>query len=103
MKDLDKIAFQGYRARLNSGISIEDILAELRKEGFSVIESIKAVVSLQDVTLQEAKKLVHLSETWKDLRSTHDSFHEGLEKSISTSLGNLPNEQGLIDDTAACI
>lgn len=55
------------------------VLEALRKEGFSQTESIKATVERLGVSLEEAKKIVHLSEAWADVCSVNDSFHKGLD------------------------
>jgi hypothetical protein len=45
------------------------------REGSSQVQSIKATVERLDVSLTEAKKIVHLA-AWADVRSENDSFHE---------------------------
>lgn len=48
---------------LSSG-GVEDVLTFLKKEGFSSIHAIKALVDLQDLSLQEAQQIVHNSPSW---------------------------------------
>lgn len=63
----------------------DTVLEELRKEGFSQAQSIKATVERLGVPLAEAKKIVHLSNAWADVRSENDSFHEELDEAARTS------------------
>lgn len=60
------------------------VLEQLRKEGFSQAQSVKATVERLGVPLAEAKKIVHLSETWADVRSDNDSFHRELDEAART-------------------
>jgi ribosomal protein L7/L12 len=54
------------------------VLTQLREEGFSQAQSIKATVERLGVSLTEAKKIVHLGAAWAD-----DSFHEALDEAAS--------------------
>lgn len=60
------------------------VLEALREEGFSQAQSIKATVDRLGVSLVEAKKIVHLSETWADVRSENDSFHREMDEAVRT-------------------
>lgn len=66
---------------LKEGRSIEVVLTLLRKSGYTRVESIKAIMRLMDRGLAEAKKTVHLSQTWSDLRDQTDVFHDLLADS----------------------
>jgi len=63
---------------------MQGFLRELRNRGAFQVESIKAVCQLADVPLGEAKKIVHFSEVWADMRSVseelHDSAFEALDQ-----------------------
>lgn len=52
----------------------DEILATLRAEGFSKIDSIKATVELLRLTLAEAKRVVHHSATWSDAKALDDAW-----------------------------
>lgn len=56
----------------------DTVLEALREECFSQTQSIKATVERLGVSSAEAKKIVHLSEAWADIRSDNDSFHREL-------------------------
>lgn len=60
------------------------VLEALREEGYSQTQSIKATVDRLGVSSAEAKKIVHLSETWADGRSDNDSFHRELDEAART-------------------
>ena len=56
----------------------DTVLERLRSEGFSQTESIKATVERLGLRLPEAKRIVHLSSAWSDVRSGNESFHLAL-------------------------
>lgn len=68
------------RRKLADGKSTDDALAELRASGASIMECIFAVRSFRGCDLTEAKKIVHFSSAWADLREQHDRFHDELEE-----------------------
>ena len=57
------------------GYQWEELVAALRGEGFTKIDSIRVAVDLLRLPLSEAKRLVHLSPAWSDLRTRDDAFH----------------------------
>ncbi len=61
----------------------DTVLEELRKEGFSQALSIKATVERLGVPLAEAKRIVHLSPAWEDLRPATDRLHQSLDEATS--------------------
>ena len=54
----------------------EDVLAQLRAEGFSPVESIKVTRAVLRVSLGDAKAIVHDSVAWADLRPGFDTLHD---------------------------
>ena len=52
----------------------EAVLKILRSEGFSKTECIRATVEVRGLSLPDAKRLVHESETWSDVRGSHDQL-----------------------------
>ncbi|CAN5869233.1 hypothetical protein BH23ACT2_BH23ACT2_11740 [soil metagenome] len=62
----------------------EPVLEQLREEGFSQTQSIKATVERLGVPLAEAKNIVHLSAAWADVRSETDTFHQTLDEAASS-------------------
>lgn len=63
----------------------DTVLAQLREEGFSQVQSIKATAERLGVPLAEAKRIVHVSAAWADVRSANDSFHQALDEAASSS------------------
>lgn len=57
----------------------EQVLAQLRAEGFSPIESIKVTRAVLHVSLGEAKRIVHQSRAWADAREGFDQLHDVAE------------------------
>lgn len=60
----------------------EKILATLRSEGYSKVDSIRATVELLRLPLSEAKWVVHNSETWSDARDRDDAWQERLVRDL---------------------
>jgi len=61
-----------------SGSSDEDLMAFLRAEGCSKIDSIVVLREALNLSLAEGKALVHLSRAWRDVRERDDAFHDAL-------------------------
>jgi ribosomal protein L7/L12 len=59
-----------------AGNGKEDLIAYLRAEGGDKIESIAVLREALNVNLGEAKRLVHCSPTWADVRQRDDEFHD---------------------------
>jgi len=66
------------------GASTEEILRYYRDSGVSILHSIQMLRKLTNVSLAEAKQVVHLSQTWADLREEHDRFHTALEDTVKS-------------------
>jgi hypothetical protein len=69
---------ESYRNRLEHGASVEDLIRILRFDGFSKVQSVKALVDLSVANLTTAKELIHTSATWADVRKRDDEFHRKL-------------------------
>ena len=68
------------RKLLDDGAGLDSALAKIRERGATIIESIVAVRSVQKSDLVEAKRLVHDSPAWSDLRAQHEEFLDELER-----------------------
>lgn len=62
-----------------AGATTEEVLLLLRTSGCTVIDSIKIMSEVTGISRYSAKKLVHQSATWSDLRAAHDQFHSTVE------------------------
>ena len=69
-----------FRRKLADGKTTDDALAELRASGASIMECIFAVQRFRRCDLGEAKKIVHFSPAWADMREQQDRFHAELEQ-----------------------
>jgi len=62
---------------------MDEALSQLRADGASIIESVKAVHDVQGCDLAQAKRVVHFSNAWSDVeRQQHEHFHDELIKGI---------------------
>lgn len=59
------------------------VLARLRSDGFSPVESIKVTRAVLHVSLGEAKQIVHASPTWSDACNDFEQLHEAAEQAAS--------------------
>jgi ribosomal protein L7/L12 len=62
----------------------DTVLERLGAEGFSQVQSVKATVERLGVPLAEAKRIVHLSPAWEDVRPTNDRLHRSLDEAART-------------------
>lgn len=60
------------------GARWDAILGALRAEGYSKVDCIKATVTMLRLPLADAKRLVHESGTWQDVRDADDHWYESL-------------------------
>ncbi len=71
-------------AQFARGESLENVLTRLRADGHGMAESVAILADAQGLELDEAKRLVVLSDTWLDHRDAYDSveasFWDSLEQ-----------------------
>ncbi len=56
------------------------MLAFLRRKGCSKVDSMRVIMIVLDVDLARAKRIVHESKAWADVRDRDDRLHGALEK-----------------------
>lgn len=61
----------------------ERVLAQLRAEGFAPIESIKVTRAVLHVSLGEAKRIVHQSRAWADVREDFEKVQDEVATAAS--------------------
>jgi hypothetical protein len=61
----------------------EELVACLRAEGCDKIGSIVVLREVLNIDLGEAKRLVHCSPTWADVRQWDDEFHDQLFEAVT--------------------
>ena len=59
-----------------AGADLESVLHVLRHAGYSKVQSMKALVDLDQATLAEAKTIVHNSAVWRDAREQDEAFQD---------------------------
>lgn len=69
------------RAVLEQGGCVEDVVRLLRDQGLSKVHSMKMLVDLGLADLGEAKRIVHESATWGDIRARDDDFQRNFGES----------------------
>ncbi len=68
------------RRMYDSGSSTDDILAFLRQQGATKVESIRLLIELAGLTNEEAKLAVHWSDAWRDTREADEELHATVEE-----------------------
>ncbi|MGH9189428.1 MAG: hypothetical protein ACRD0Q_05285 [Acidimicrobiales bacterium] len=69
----------------DDGARWDTILATLRAEGFTKVDCIKATVELLRLPLDDAKRVVHDSQTWADVRARDGEWQDRLLAEIDAS------------------
>jgi hypothetical protein len=54
----------------------DHVLAQLRADGFSPVEAIKITRVVRQVSLADAKRIVHESSAWADARDSFEDLHD---------------------------
>lgn len=60
----------------------EGVLRFLRAKGCSKVDSISILIELAGVSLAEAKRVVHFSDAWRDVRENDEALHELMERAV---------------------
>ena len=81
MKDTATLVNECQRQRA-AGKSNDDLVAFLRTQGCSKVESMAIVARACGVGLGEAKEIVHLSKAWADTRERDERFQQSLEAGL---------------------
>ena len=76
--ELHRIVAQSVR----DGSAMEVTLARLREVGASKVESIRALVDGTRMSLADAKRTVHFSAVWTDLKERDEKFWDELESGL---------------------
>ena len=79
-------------AMIRQGATIEEVLAQMRREGFSRTNAIAVLGAVNGIPLNEAKLLVHNSSVWADLRQQADDLHKDVESSVNELSRDPPAE-----------
>ncbi|MEV6646134.1 hypothetical protein [Amycolatopsis sp. NPDC051371] len=71
------------RTAVAAGVELDTVLIQLRRRGFSQVDSVRAVRALTGAPLAEAKETVHLSPAWGDVRDRNERFHQDLAEAAA--------------------
>ncbi len=80
------------REMLVDGAEVDTILRELRDAGCSKVQSIKALVELEQASLAEAKTLVHGSNVWDDVFERDSRFQEAAADAVIGVPGSVDED-----------
>jgi ribosomal protein L7/L12 len=71
------------RKLLEAGENYDVVLAFLRAEGVTKLDSIKLFCEVAGLSLLDAKRLVHNSDVWTDSFQRDENFHASLLKAVA--------------------
>jgi ribosomal protein L7/L12 len=75
--DRDKLLTEG-QALLKKSQSVEEVLSYFRSQGANKIDCISILKRLTSISQGDAKRVVHFSAAWADVKEADDAFHEEL-------------------------
>lgn len=78
---------------IQNGKNIEDVLKYLKTQSNSKIVSIAVITKIINISIGDAKLLVHTSKTWGSVRARDENFHEKIISAI---------EQILTEEDSGC-
>ena len=84
MNNADKIASK-YRNIWLGDINIDEALTKMRKSGASPVECIIALSKFKNVSLGDAKAIVHDSKAWADVKDNFDNLHAQIDVKLKDS------------------
>ena len=70
------------REMLKDGKDIQAILTFARQSGCSKTDAMRLLILLRDMSLAEAKQIVHFSEAWKDTKQQDEEFHDQMQSVV---------------------
>lgn len=78
-------ALEAAQAMQARGLAMEEILAQLRASGVTIIDSVKIIRRIENVDLGKAKEIIDSSDTWGDRRDADElirgiAFQAALEE-----------------------
>jgi len=70
------------REMLRDGKDVQAILTFARHRGCSKTDAMRLLMLLRDMSLAEAKQVVHFSEAWRDTKQQDEEFQDRLQSVI---------------------
>jgi len=84
VKDICRLVDLAKKQR-RKGSSVEEVLASLRSEGATIVDSVKVVREVEGVRLGRAKEIVDSSDTWADVRESNERVRSLAMQSLEES------------------
>jgi ribosomal protein L7/L12 len=75
---------------VQEGATTETILERLRSDGASKIESIRALCDGAGMSLADAKRAVHFSSAWADVKERDERIWDELEAALGKDMSKFP-------------
>ena len=67
---------------LEDGKDVQAVLTFARQSGCSKTDAMRLLILLRDMSLAEAKQIVHFSEAWKDTKQQDEEFHDQMQSVV---------------------
>ncbi len=74
---MEKI-IQKLREKKHQDSNLEQVVIDLHKQGFTIVESMKILVQAYSISLAEAKEIVSSQPVWDDVVTASVSLHNDL-------------------------
>jgi hypothetical protein len=68
------------RKQLADGLTLDAVLSDLRSDGASIMECVKATKTALSRDIEDAKRLVHASKAWADVVKRTDAMWDEVVK-----------------------
>jgi ribosomal protein L7/L12 len=78
------------RRRISQGVKREDLILYLHNEGLTIIESMKILKKIYNLSLGEAKEQVTAHPAWASEVRSADVLHEELQHALEKELNSRP-------------
>ena len=73
---IDPEIVQAMGRLVDAGTTPKELISKMREAGLSIVPSIRLLEQFFQMAVPDAKRMVHLSDTWADCRSANDKLHE---------------------------
>jgi len=77
-----KLLLERSRQMLSMSEDIESVLQYLRQNGCTKVDSMRVIIELRGLTSDDAKRIVHFSKTWEDVRKRDEELHDRMLRDL---------------------
>ena len=74
---------------LSCGATFEEALLSLREQGFTPIQTIRAICEVKKINLGEAKEIFSSSKAWQDVNKEADKLHQNILDALENENSDL--------------